>query len=167
MKTIYGNCDNRLISTMPDGSVAVTLFPGDGSDLQDRLDRLKEVHPEYFENCRLTTVNNIPKDRIFRGAWTDANPTDTVDIDLDKAKEIHLARVREVRNSELTKTDPEFIKALSKGDSTKEIEATKQALRDIPQNLDVSKIETVEDLIASWPKELPLHNTYKKKSEND
>jgi len=56
-----------------------------------------------------------------------------IGINIDKAKEIHKDKIREVRNPLLEQKDVEFMKALEVGDSTKvaEVTAEKQALRDV------------------------------------
>jgi hypothetical protein len=116
-----------------------------------------------IENPRIITYDDIPKDRVFRNAWTDEHPTPTVDVDIEKAKNIHMDRIRVIRNKELEATDKEFIKALSKGEDTTELTAKKQKLRDIPQDIEptVSNCATVEELLATWPEDLELHPIYK------
>lgn len=54
-------------------------------------------------------------------------------INIEKAKEIHKDKIREVRNPLLQQKDVEFMKALEVGDSQKiaEITAEKQSLRDV------------------------------------
>lgn len=42
--------------------------------------------PEGLE-WRIATTDALPASRNYRNAWTDANPTETVDVDLEKAKE--------------------------------------------------------------------------------
>ena len=55
-----------------------------------------------------------------------------IGINVDKAKEIHKDKIREVRNPLLEKKDVEYIRAQEVGDTEKvaEIVAEKQALRD-------------------------------------
>ena len=55
-----------------------------------------------------------------------------IGINVDKAKEIHKDKIREVRNPLLEKKDVEYIRAQEVGDTEKvaEIVAQKQALRD-------------------------------------
>ncbi len=96
---------------------------------------------------RITDTVNIPSDKIFREAWTDDNPTETVDIDMPKAREIHMNKIRELRNKKLSELDIETMRG-------KNVELEKQTLRDIPQNLDLSMIATPEELKLTIPKEL-------------
>ena len=56
-----------------------------------------------------------------------------IGINVDKAKQIHKDKIREVRNPLLEQKDVEFMKALEVGDSAKVAEVTteKQVLRDV------------------------------------
>lgn len=91
---------------------------------------------------RITDISNIPNDRVFRNAWTDENPTETIDIDILKAKEIKKEEIRRDRKPLLENLDVEAIKALSTGGSLVEIETKKTALRDATKNLP----DNLEDL---------------------
>ena len=76
-------------------------------------------------------------------------------INMDKARGIHMDRIREVRNAELAKKDIEYMKALEADDgSAKIIAAEKKALRDIPQTFDLTT-DTPEELKEKWPEGLP------------
>lgn len=96
---------------------------------------------------RITDVVNIPSDRTFRAAWTDENPTDTVDVCMVKAAQVHLSRIRQKRDEKLKALDIETMKG-------KDVQAEKQKLRDLPQTLDLSKAKTPDELQALWPSEL-------------
>lgn len=39
-------------------------------------------------NWRIVDVSDMPHSRNYRAAWTDENPTETVDVDLEKAKAV-------------------------------------------------------------------------------
>lgn len=56
-----------------------------------------------------------------------------IGINVDKAKEIHKDKIRQVRNPLLEKKDVEYMRAQEVGDTAKvaEIVAEKQALRDV------------------------------------
>lgn len=84
-------------------------------------------------SARITDKENIPSDRYFRNAWTDDNDTDTVDIDIVKAKEIKLNIFRQLRKPILENLDVEFMRAVEIDDKVmqKEISDKKQALRDV------------------------------------
>ena len=76
-------------------------------------------------------------------------------INMPKAREIQMDKIREVRNKELVKKDIDFMKALEADDgSHKAIATEKQVLRDIPQTFDLTT-DTPEQLKSKWPDELP------------
>jgi hypothetical protein len=82
---------------------------------------------------RIADNSVLPKDRFFRDAWTDSNPTNTIDIDLNKAKEIKINQFRSLREPILRQLDIEYIKANEAKNNIKKNQITqkKQELRDI------------------------------------
>jgi hypothetical protein len=101
---------------------------------------------------RITDKSNIPSDRIFRDAWTDDNTTETVDVDLGKAKVIHLNNLRVLRQKEFeklgfaSKPNPDIEALLSQ-----EVRDKLQVLRDIPQTINLDQAQTVDELKALVP----------------
>lgn len=81
-----------------------------------------------------------------------------IGIDVNKAKEIHKDKIREVRNPLLLKKDVEYMRALESGDSEKvaTVAAEKQALRDattIVNNVEVTATDVLgvtEELKQVW-----------------
>ena len=96
------------------------------------------------KSYRKAQLTALPTDRVFRNAWTDDNPTETVDIDLPKAKEIKKDYFRELRKPKLDALDVEFMRAVEVDDKRlqKEISDKKQALRD------VTSLELPDDIEA-------------------
>lgn len=80
----------------------------------------------------------------------------TVTVNMSKARGIHLAEIRRVRNSELAALDITFMRAIEAGDTEAqtEIAKVKQLLRDIPQTFDLTA-RTPGQLKEKWPLELP------------
>ena len=81
-----------------------------------------------------------------------------VNVNMTKARAIHLADIRSVRNAELVKEDVAFIRAVEDGDTDAQaaIKAKKQTLRDLPATFDITTdVDTPEILKAKWPVELP------------
>ena len=72
------------------------------------------------------------------------------------ARGVHMDKIREVRNNELTKKDIEFMRAIEDGDidAQASIKAKKQELRQIPQTFDLTT-DTPEELKEKWPEGLP------------
>jgi hypothetical protein len=79
-----------------------------------------------------------------------------VKVNMNKARAIHLAEIRRVRNLELAALDVTFMRYVEAGDTEAQatIEALKQTLRDIPQTFDLTA-RTPAQLKDRWPSELP------------
>ena len=81
-----------------------------------------------------------------------------VNVDMTKARAIHLEEIRRVRNEELVKEDVTFMRAVEDGDTDAQatIKTKKQTLRDLPATFDITTdVDTPEQLKAKWPTELP------------
>ena len=81
-----------------------------------------------------------------------------VTVNMDKARDIHLAEIRRVRNEELAKEDINLMIANESGTSSEQdaVKAKKQTLRDLPATFDITTdVDTPEKLKAKWPAELP------------
>lgn len=73
-------------------------------------------------------------------------------VDMTKARDIHLDRIRVIRNRELKLLDVEYMRATESSDTemAAEVVAKKVDLRDMPQNVPES-FGSAEDLSAYWP----------------
>ena len=81
-----------------------------------------------------------------------------VNVNMDKARAIHLEEIRRVRNEELVKEDVTFMRAVEDADTDAQatIKTKKQTLRDLPATFDITTdVDTPEKLKAKWPSELP------------
>lgn len=120
--------------------------------LQRVIDRVIPDGVAYeIIDSRDTTA--LPPDRIFRNAWEQKpGQPNKVDVNMPKARDLHMDKIRRVRNDELEKLDISFMRAIEAGDAAEQTSITnqKQALRDIPQELDLEVFATPEDLHASW-----------------
>lgn len=101
-----------------------------------------------------STKVTLPSDRTFRGAWKAA--AGAVDVDMPKAREIHMDRIRQSRDKALVVKGREYMIADEKGHTADKqaIAAEKQVLRDLPQTFDLSVAKTTEELVTAWPAEL-------------
>lgn len=121
-------------SVLMSGNEAVTIeFSAEG--LTERIP-VWEKNPDYV-SWRVASTEDLPGDREFRNAWCDETPTKTVDIDLAKAKEIALAKLRKDRDVTLAELDKQTVIAVGKGDEAARIliESQKQELRDATEPL--------------------------------
>ena len=79
-------------------------------------------------------------------------------VNMTKARAIHLAEIRRVRNAELVKEDVTFMRAIEAEDTDAQatIKTKKQTLRDLPATFDITTdVSTPAALHAKWPSELP------------
>ena len=113
----------------------------------------KDNPPDCVE-CYVKEESTLPVDRNFRAAWE--APTGTVKVNMPKARNIHMDRIRVARNTALAVLDIPFMKAVEAGDTAAQaaVTAQKQTLRDIPQDFSLDAFDTPENLKAAVPPEL-------------
>ena len=144
----------KTIIKCTDGSVAIMTLV-EGADLDTVISKWQQVHPNMYLSHREMPDDVIPTDRTFRDAWADITPELTIDIDMAKARNIHLSRIREQRNAELSKLDIEATKAQDMGnaDALTQIRLRKQELRDLPVTLapSLASAASVDALKAIQP----------------
>ena len=102
-----------------------------------------------LNNFRVIDRNDIPKDRTFRHALMP-----NLSIDMVRAQEIQMDKIRRARDAALAELDKEQLIAQSKGEPIDAIAAEKQVLRDLPATFDLTVAATPEQLKALWPVEL-------------
>ena len=80
-----------------------------------------------------------------------------IGVNMPKARAIHLAEIRRVRNDELVKEDINMLKAIEAGDASEQstVATKKQTLRDIPATFSLDGYADPATLKAAWPTELP------------
>ena len=146
----------KTVIKCTDGSVAVMTLVAD-ADIDTAINKWKAVHPGNYLSHREMPDNVIPTDRTFRDAWADTTPELTIDIDMAKARNIYLERIRIKRNAELSKLDIQATKAQDIGDAETlaQIRTRKQELRDLPVTLAsaLASAATVDALKAIQPLE--------------
>jgi hypothetical protein len=87
-------------------------------------------------------------DNDFYNAWEIVS--EKLQINLEKAKEIHRDKIRAARTPLLSKLDVQFQRALETGADTKDIVAQKQALRDAPEDAKIANAATTDEIKKSW-----------------
>ena len=81
-----------------------------------------------------------------------------INVNMTKARTIHMDVIRTGRNKELAAKDITFMRAVEAGDTDAQatIGTEKQVLRDLPATFDITTdVDTPEKLKAKWPTELP------------
>jgi hypothetical protein len=88
---------------------------------------------------------------IVREAWVLVDQK--IEIDMEKAKTLFLNHLRKIRDHKFKLLDVEQLKALAVEDKEKiqEIEAEKEALRNMPESINWDMVETVYDLFHVMP----------------
>jgi len=140
---VYQRADGGISIVHP-APEFVALHPTE----QAAIDKIKAglTNPVEIDSATLP-------DRTFRDAWKTA--AGKVDVDMPKARAIHMARIRRVRDKELAKLDVAWSRAIAKGVGADVVEAKRQKLRDLPQTFDLTSSTTPEELKVMWPNELP------------
>lgn len=129
-----------------DGSIII-LRVKDGIDVYTEIDRwvsakkdkVKTVNGQYAVVS--VEEDDIPSDRYFRDAWDKY-----LQVDMTKAREIHMNRIRVQRDKRLVELDKRIY-----GD---DYDGERNDLRNIPQTFDLSSAGTTEELKAMWPDDL-------------
>ncbi len=148
----------RRIFKRKDGGVSV-IIPAPKSRRKDEteaqwLERVFDKSTPDGVEYEDVSASEIPSDRTFRNAWV--KNSSGIEVDMPKARAIHMDKIRVVRNKELERLDKPFMIALEDGDdiAKSEIGAQKKSLRDIPQTFDLTVASTPDELKVLWPNEL-------------
>lgn len=138
--------------TRHDGGCSIMRILNDEQTPDDQIARLHPSQRAEIAGWREISEADIPKSRSFRNVW---NPD--LSVDMPKARDIHMGRIREARNAELDRLDNEYTKESARGRTAEAaaVEAKREALRNIPQTFDLSGAATADDLEALWPAGLP------------
>lgn len=143
------NMNKVIIKSNSDGSCEI-IHPADemfdpSSRTRSLLPQLKDSSEEEIlsfiisksrledGSYRIADKSELPESRAFRGAWTNDNEQRIIDVDINKAKEIHKDKLRVLRKPLLEELDIEYMRALELGFNTEEIVEKKQELRDVTE----------------------------------
>ena len=142
--------NQRIAYRDGDGVSVVSPTPEFCANPANTIDMLvAKCVPEgvHFE---IRDVNDIPTDRYFRNAW---RLDKGISIGLEQAREIHMINLRVQRDEMLTELDVPFQRALEDKDTVMQdnIAAKKNALRDMPQDVDMSLLDTPDKIKAFMP----------------
>ena len=127
-----------IIFTNDNGGVATTVPTGEIS-----IDAVMEKDIPKGRGARIVNYTDLPiQHNDFYDAWE--MTATTVQVNMDKAKELTKARLRNERTPLLQAQDVAFQRALEEGADTTAIVAEKQRLRDITDLADSAT--TLEEL---------------------
>jgi len=126
-----------------EGKVSV-MQPTDSALKQKTLGEIiKRSLPEQVPYV-ITDKNALPSDREFRDAWK--LEQDRIDIDLNRAKDIQLSRLRKARDVKISALDGKQSELTSKGEDLAPIFAEKKRLRDITEPLKLANPSSLEEI---------------------
>lgn len=111
----------------------------------------KHAWIDDYISYRITSADNIPTERKFREAWNDESPAETVDICINKSKDIKKEEFRSLRKPKLEALDLEMMRRIGRNEPYDDIELKKQTLRDIT-NVDMP--DNIGELSEFMPQEL-------------
>ena len=165
-RAIWKHSDNGIRDSLTELAIATPNY-----DMEDResgltdddwaekffFDRtIPKVNPDDPKskriNHKIVPHDYVPSNWQFRNAFTDNGLA--VVVDMDKAREIQLNRIRVARNAKLKDLDVPFMRALESGNQTaiQMITEQKRILRDLPKTFDITTgVLTPEQLSAKWP----------------
>jgi hypothetical protein len=164
--------DKRVAISLEDGQVYIMNIileqkpsiesPGWKKELtteviENEVARASRVWDSPVKSWRVIGLDELPKNRLFRSAWVDDGYK--IGHDLDKARAIHLDRMRYHRGVSLEELDRKWMRATGQGKKKEaaEIEKKRQALRDIPVTLKeaIDSAKTPEEITSVWHEYLP------------
>ncbi len=148
------NPNTRIAYTQPDGTVAIVIptpeFIAGGGDINQLME--KSV-PEGALRA-IVREDEIPSDRYFRDAWV---LDEGIKVHRATAEQIHLNKLREIRDEKLKEQDIEYQKALEFRDDAamNRIANKKKKLRDMPEDVDFTglSLDALKDFVPDVLKE--------------
>lgn len=103
----------------------------------------------------------LPTDRYFRNVWEHDEGKANVKIDLQKARDDHMERIKDARDDEMLVKDAEQIKDLTDDTKIALVQAEKDTLANIHNTFDLLRYTTLEDIKNAWPVEVPRPDKHK------
>jgi hypothetical protein len=146
----------KILYTSPDGVVHMVTPAPQNQGAEESYDafmiRVRDRSvPADAVDVVIVEEATIPTDREFRDGWEQT--AGVVSVNMPKARDIHMDKIRLARNEELNTKDIAWNKADTAGRSV--IDTERQTLRDIPATFDLSEATTPDELKALWPSQVP------------
>ena len=141
------NSDKNIVYTQNDFLVVMSLSDKCGLTVEEI--QAKDV-PDGVTSY-IVDHSSLPTDTDFQNAWVYKDGK--VEVDLDKAKEVHREYIRRERKEKLAALDIEFQRALETGD-TSAVVAKKQVLRDATADSAIESATSLAELRALWNTEI-------------
>lgn len=122
---------------------------------EEFIDRIvKKDVPEGSTNVTIMDESEYTNDRTFRNAF-EQNTVGKLKVNMPKARDIWMDKIRFRRNDKLAEKDIEYMQALEEGNAVTmvEIAEQKKKLRDLPETFDLTSATTPTALKNLWPTE--------------
>ena len=141
------NSDKRVIWTDSVTGYVCTLTPSD--NCKKTVEEIAKKDVPEGETYYILNTTDVPTDNIY---WEAINyhPSQGFTYDIAKAKEVQKGLIRTAREPKLQELDIQFQRALETGESTSDIVANKQKLRDATENGALINANTIAEIKASW-----------------
>ena len=141
------NSDKRVIWTDSVTGFVCTLTPSD--NCKRTVEEIAKKDVPDGETYYILNTTDVPTDDIY---WEAINysPSEGFTYNISKAKEVQKNLIRMVREPKLQELDIQFQRALETGESTSDIVANKQKLRDATENGALINANTIAEIKASW-----------------
>jgi hypothetical protein len=153
LKFEYAETEDEFVMRIAQKDVPVTLIhpPPNVPAMMSRIEAEMRGYEYQDTPFQLVEESAIPADRTFRNAWI--LDGDGISHDMPTAREIQKNCLRALRTPKLAALDAAFFKAFESGDVVlrADIEAEKQALRDVTKCELISEAVTPEELKAAIP----------------
>ena len=145
---------------MNDGTVTVLSVPATTGTIEQSKWYAKNI--DTILSYSTVTNDAEISDRTFRNAWEANQSRDGIKVNMTKARDIHMDKIRIMRDKKLDQLDVDYMRAQEQGNTTliNEIIAEKDRLRDLPATFDLSVAGSATELKALWPSNLDKHYIY-------
>lgn len=132
-----------------DGSVYI-MHILDGSDPSKEIAKWGRSYSQAVDSFREIQITDLPNSN-FRDAWTDDG--DELKVDMAKARELQLARIRASRDAKWADFDRRYMVAQRDGLDLSALNSERQMLKDAPESVEgsIASADTPEELSDIWP----------------
>ena len=156
------NNKKLIIFERPDGGISITAPVRSqkiGEEIEDYYTNISKrvlmSLPPGTKFIGLLQRDEIPKSRYFRNQWK-INDDKKIEVDMEKAREHKMAIIRAERNRRLDNSDKlwNMVQDVGSDEDKKRMKGVRQALRDVPQNINLGVVQTAEELEKlepDWP----------------
>ena len=138
--------NKRIVYQSDEGIAAVVIVAPDYDGTMEDL--LKRVVPANCQDSAdIVEIDTVPSDRTFRNAWVTAKGK-SVEVDLDKSKDIAKDKVRQARTPKFQELDIAYQRADEAGDADAKaaVVVKKQTARDATANTKITNADSVANL---------------------